>query len=524
MKLFNKALLATLLTGALLTACQDDEFVGEVAPRLFSPVNFTQVDDIIEVQLTWQTVQDAVGYTVEMAADSSFTEVLFTYQTEETFLEPEGLEYETKHVPRVKANAADPAMDSKYTIGKPFTTGNAPVVIKSAKEVGRDYVILTWDASYTVDNLRLAPLSDTDNYVDYAISAEAQAAAELRIDGLEAATTYQAIIMKGRNRYNKTSFRTKDALPAGTIEVPAGADLAEYITQANAMSGAAVLLLPEGSEYELPKQTVISNDLTIISEGSVKPLLRIKQLNIAGSLGTVTFENIAATGELLTVAEHGDYFIKFLGSGDDMFDHMEELVLRDVEIYNFSNAVVRHDKKSGGFGKLTVEKALIHEIGTTGQNYALFHMADGSVIDNIEIKESTLYNFVYGVLQQQNNSGQASYTQSIAFEGCTFHNFGEDKYFANFKNQSGGQFSFKNWILGKVKNSAKFADIQGTFGSNPTATSTFSTTDYGVKNTTKIKSIVSTGLSSEELFEDAENGNFRVMNATYAGSGDPRWN
>jgi hypothetical protein len=32
--------------------------------------------------------------------------------------------------------------------------------------------------------------------------------------------------MKGRQGYNKTTFRTKDALPAGTITVSAGADLA----------------------------------------------------------------------------------------------------------------------------------------------------------------------------------------------------------------------------------------------------------------------------------------------------------
>lgn len=522
----NKALFATLLSGALLTGCKEDEFVGEVAPRLFSPVKLEQVADIIEIQLTWQSVTDAVGYTLEVAADSSFTEILASYQTTETKIELNELDFETKYIPRVKANAASTEMDSKFTIGKPFTTPNAPVVIKSPKEVGRDYAILVWDNTQTVNSLRLSKLSAQDEYVDFDITGEDQAAGEKRIEGLDAATTYQAVIMNNGQRFNKISFRTKDALPAGSIEVPMGADLKEYLDMANAFEGAAVVVLPAGSEYELTDSYQISNDITIICENGQKPLLRLKQLNIVGSVGTVRFENIEATG-ILTDGNRGDYFIKMIASGDDKFDYMEELILRDVHIHDFTRSVVRHEAKGGGYGKLTVEKALIHNIGEVGQSYMIFHMGDDSKVNIYDIKESTFYNFVYGLIQQQKSSMQ-NFTELVNIENCTFNNFGADKYFANFKGHEGGAFNIKNCIFGKVTAPAKFRGIYGvssstTLGFALTVISTFNTSDYGTSSNA-IKGLIGTALSSEEMFEDAANGNFKVTDPAYAASGDSRWN
>lgn len=526
----HKSIFVTLIAGAMLSSCKEDAFVGEVAPRLFSPVNLEQTVDLSEVHLTWQSVKDAVGYTLEVAPDSTFSEIVATYTTDQTELHLTELDFETSFVPRVKANASVSAMDSKYTWGKPFTTPNAPVILKSPDEIGRDYVVLQWDKTKTVDNLRVSALSDADRFTDHAISADEQAAGEKRIDGLEAATTFQAVIMQKGQRFNKVSFRTKDALPAGTIEVPAGADLATYLDMANEATGASVLALTPGGQYELPDSYQIRKDITLICEGTEKPLIRIKQLNIAGSVGTVRFENLNITGAL-SDGTYGDYFIKLVANteanGDKGFDYMEELILRDVEIHDFTRSVVRHEAKGGGYGKLTVEKALIYNFGEAGQRYALFHMGDDSKVNVYDIKQSTFYNFMFGVIQQQ-KSAQQNYSELVNIENCTFNNYGSDTYFANFKGHDGGIFNLKNCIFGKVIAPAKFKGIYGVKSSTAVGftlnvSASFHTSDYGTASNA-IKGLVAVDKSSEDFFEDAANGNFRVTDNAYAASGDSRWN
>jgi hypothetical protein len=200
---------------------------------------------------------------------------------------------------------------------------------------------------------------------------------------------------------------------------------------------------------------------------------------------------------------------------------MEQLILRDVELTNFSSAIIRGYNASDNVGTLTVENVIADNISYSG-TYALFHMKDGGVIDNYDIKNSTFYNFKNGVIQQQASSSNTKYTQTVNFENCTFYNFGQDKYFADFKSQSGGTFTLKNCILGLVQNTGKFRGMQGSFGTY-SASQTFTTTDYGTVSGA-LKNVISTGKTSDELFEDAEGGNFRVTDATYAASGDPRWN
>jgi hypothetical protein len=85
------------------------------------------------VNFSWQQVKDAVGYTLEVAPDSSFTQIIASFQTVETALSVSDLDFEQSFVARIKANALKSSMDSKYTIGAPFTTPNAPVVMKKSR-------------------------------------------------------------------------------------------------------------------------------------------------------------------------------------------------------------------------------------------------------------------------------------------------------------------------------------------------------------------------------------------------------
>jgi hypothetical protein len=199
---------------------------------------------------------------------------------------------------------------------------------------------------------------------------------------------------------------------------------------------------------------------------------------------------------------------------------MEQLILRDVELSDFSSAIIRGYNASDNVGTLTVENVIADNIAYGG-SYALFHMKDGSVIDNYDIKNSTFYNFKNGVIQQVASSTNTKYTQSVNIENCTFNDFGLNKYFADFNAQSGGTFTLKNCILGLVKDTGVFKGLRGNF--SYTASQTFTTTDYGVKSNA-LSNVLPTNMTSDELFEDAANGNFRVTDATYAASGDPRWN
>lgn len=529
-KIIHKTIWTLSLSSLLLTSCKEDDFSETVEPRLFSPVNLEQIVDLSEVNFSWQQVKDAVGYTLEVAPDSTFTQIIASFQTVETALSVSDLDFEQSFVARIKANALKSAMDSKYTIGAPFTTPNAPVVMKNPEEIGRDYVVAVWNKEMAITHIRISELSVSDTYREIELTDDDKTVPCKRIEGLNPATTYQLTALNNGQRFNKVNFRTKDALPAGTIEVPVGADLACYLDMANARDGASVLSLASGAEYELIESYQIRKDVTVMCDGSVKPLIRISQLNIAGSVGTIRFENLNITGQL-SDGTYGDYFIKMIannGSNDSIaFDYMEELILRNVEIHDFRRSVVRVEAKNSGYGKLTVENAVIYNFGEAGQKYALFHVGDDSKVNVYDIKQSTFYNFMFGLIQQQKSS-QKNFSELVNIENCTFHNFGSNSYFANFKGHDGGVFNLKNCLFGKVMAPTVFKGIYGvksstSVGLTLNVSSSFSTADYATVSNV-IKGLTAVPQSSEEFFMAPDAGNFKVTDNSYAASGDSRWN
>jgi hypothetical protein len=57
-----------------------EELKADVTPQLISPLNEANI--ILPTWLTWQPIDDAMGYTVEIAYDNDFDSILATVQTD----------------------------------------------------------------------------------------------------------------------------------------------------------------------------------------------------------------------------------------------------------------------------------------------------------------------------------------------------------------------------------------------------------------------------------------------------------
>ena len=163
------------------------------APELTNPVDGA-MDQPTEVELDWQTTEDAEFYQVQVAMDESFTDIIDeAEELEDTEYDLEGLEYDSDYFWRVRATNV--AGDGDWSQEWGFTTivdvPEAPELVSPEDDAMEQPVELTlqWDEAIDAETYHMQ-LARDENFTDIVAEEEELDVTEFEAEDLEFSQAY----------------------------------------------------------------------------------------------------------------------------------------------------------------------------------------------------------------------------------------------------------------------------------------------------------------------------------------------
>jgi hypothetical protein len=507
-----------------ITSCKKDEETAMNLPRMFTPGTVALTTTPSQVTISWKRppFSDGAKYTVEVSTDTLFGGTprikkemdTLSFVVKETDVEP-GIKY----FARVRTNAVNTSEASNWAYSASFIVTGQPILLPvAAADLTPTSVILKWTKPNTVTHIML-------NNVRYNITAGEATAGEKTITGLTSKVDYTAQIFNNNIIRGTQAFRTPANIPTGplVVVVQPGQVLGDML--ATAVDGNIFVLL-EGTRHDYSAAVVLPSGISVTifgEESNQKPILAFNGFTLPATAGTITFENVDITGypENNPAMTKRNYIFN-----QSTASTTEKIVFENCTIRNFLNTPFRLQGSNPiTVNRLVFNRCLVYDIGDNGAagTYAFIHtnVAAGRV-NNIEIKNSTLYKIGYSIILHN-----MAPTQSILIENCTFNNaMGDGRYFVDYNAQTVGSFTIRNCIIGKTLSPANTArGIRLAAASTYTTDNSYQTTD-AVFAANPINGIISYSQASTNLFTDPANGNFAIKDNSFAGSataGDPRW-
>ncbi|MEG1586598.1 MAG: DUF5123 domain-containing protein [Bacteroidales bacterium] len=543
MKNIIKIALLSLGMTAMLTSCEDDTLTDDTLSRLFTPTGFVSLNPVTDgVKIQWNPVKGATAYTIQMAADSTFADVLYEKKDiPENSVEFLGLGLRQTFVARVSAQSETTGA-SKYLISSPFKT--LPYLTMqdvAPKEVTLSKATVRWmNGKYPFTHLCYYKKADKSNtMVQLELTDEQKSAENYRLSSLSENTTYVAYLLDEQadgeaREHNAVEFTTKRGANSGDIIIASNDTIGKLISSLDIAGDKPVVIYiqagavvrnisTEGSHLNL----ILNRNITFrgAPEEGEKPMLMIKEMQIEGAFDSVRFENLRLTSE-----NQGSYMINLKSA----YEHVKDLKLVDCDVSGYKNAVIRHQGTEGtSIGTLTVDNSLIHHINETGaQNYALFHFANKAYwCENIVIRNSSFYDCGTNVIEMRKDNVADDKTFVAVIEDCTFNNMGMNtRTMFNFQYFSTGKFNVKNSVFGKIGDPTKYFGYLGLYVTQE-FTNNFMTNDFifatSTVETEKDRPIPlvfkSVECSAEDLFVNPGQGDFSYKPGKAINAGDPRW-
>lgn len=393
MKNYLKHIAGCLLLGAV-ASCSDapDELTSVDYDRLFSPTELeTRVRNQVDVTVSWNTVNKATSYTVELYQGTAATETpMKTDEVTDATITYEGLLGETDYYVRVKA-LGEAIPESKW-VGATFTTGTEQIFQAVANDdIEATRVTLRWPAGETATTITLTP-----GDITYHITPEDIAAGAATIDGLTPETDYTAVMKNGTSTRGTVSFKTAIDL-GGKTPVEAGADLVQALEAAQ--DGDQLVLL--GTSYELGEYA-LTKSLSIASYDRANKAVIKGRFTVATAVGSLTLTDLVFDG-----AGETDNLLELT----DAAANLGTLTLEGCEVRNTTKHILYNNKK-GTFGTIAINNTLIDGIANNaGDGFDL----RGGALTALTVTNSTLSNGIRSLVRCQ-------VPAAVTFRNCTFYN------------------------------------------------------------------------------------------------------
>jgi len=531
------ALTAVTFFGGLFTSCKEDSNLLEL-PYLFRPINVNASLNGVRATITWSTVSNATNYTIEIYSDSlafDSTNLVLRDTTSSTSYLAE-LAGETRFSVKVRANASDTTMDSKFNGTLTFKTP-AENIFTGFQSYMDDIhkTEIKWLPGANVTHLVYSATGLPDTTVT--ISASEALAGKIEVSNLPNATYTVKI-------YNRTIQRGKvNVLVEGDVFLSA-AHTADLVTTLNNATAGQVIVLDSGAVYPIGIASYLFNK-NIKVRGRTRTNLPVICMSTGTSSGTamlgidtvtidkIAFENINFTGYVTNnpSATKIDYLI----NNGAKFT-LETLSFTNCKMHNFGRTPMRlKDGKEQKINYLIYDNCVINEIGF-GSTYALVNVNTKDYINNISFNNCTLYNFKGSLILKTG----AYPMGKVSLTNCTINQADQDPATRLLFDFNTAVFSatdgitIKNCIFGSTGPTAGGSIAAGLRPSNATVTVTgcYFTTDYidetpvGTINYTIKGKMTSYSGASSALWNDPLNGVFTLKDAAFAGkgiAGDPRW-
>lgn len=511
-----------------LLACKKKEAELNL-PRQFMPagdISVRAADTL--ATLSWKPAvftTKGVTYTVEISQDSLFSTPgqSFSTDTSAITIHQGPLVIRKVYYARVRTDGRDTATSSHWLYSKGFSiTGEQLFLPVADSNLIDRAVILYWKPTAGLTKLTFVSGGVTRTIP---LSAEQSLAGRLQVDTLTPATTYTVEIYKDDASKGILHITTKAAVATG----PNVVDLSGIIGVTSVLQdtlpkvpAGAIIILRKGEQYVINQPFDISSAISFVSEISFDN--RLPQIyfenNFNFATGSVVDSVVFKDISLRSNSYTGRYVVnanKVATVGKVVFESCRIEVFRGVFRLQTSAA--------GGtqVRDLVVKNCVVDSIA----DYGLVHVSNAAcAIQNITVQNSTVYKAEKLLVSAQTSN-------SVVLSNCTFSEVpqgGGTVYLVDYNttNNVTNGISLKNCIVGVGLNNGGSVTVRGIragTGTSISAGGSYTTSDYVAAANPIVGLTVYTGKMTD-LFKDPYNGNFKLIDGKFAGSGtagDPRW-
>jgi hypothetical protein len=521
MKKLKYQIFVGLLVSAIIFSCEKKPLERFVPDRMFTPTSLTISGGDTAVTISWPASLFSAGqgatYTLEISEDTTFQAppvlTLIVDSTSRTITD-DSLQDRKPYFARVKANKTQAATESDWVAGeKHFTLVGVQIFQPILPtDVIDNSVILNWTPTQGVSKILFT--TTAGDTMSVAVSEDENVAGKKIVSGLTSSTAYTAEILAGNKSKGLLNFVTKEKLSGNNIiDLREITDNPEVLFDTlSQIPGGSIVLLKRGLTYTIPSAYMFDKSVSIQSGlgfGTPAIIALGNNFDASGDIDSLKFSDITFA------ADGANYFMNISQSTTIGELRIENCTTSGV----YDNSFIRLKTGDAVIQNLYINNCIIHDIGI-GAKYAVLY-ANGSssaVIQNINIQNSTFYNFYYFV-RQDKVAGN-----SLNINNCTFNNMiNNGGYFVNYSGTFPTQFTISNSILGSTIDPANANGIKSE--GNPSISNTFATSD-DVFSANPILGTSSYAGTAADLFADPGNGDFTIKDNSFAGknnAGDPRW-
>jgi hypothetical protein len=528
-----------LLTAVASVSCTEgnDWDVDSSYDRLFSVVSSTLSvnESTTSAEVRWTKTPDTEYYIIQVSKDSLYdgidldTVQVVTYGTEgEITASPftlTDLDSSSKYFLRIQA-ASTQKSSSKWTyLDKSSFKTKAEQILNDARNITGTGALISWEAGLSVTHLVVTRSGD-DEGVQIDLDAEAVAAGQYRLTGLDSKKTYNVTIWNNDVQRGKITFKTTEAYPEGfdVVTISDIATLTDLFTNpANYIGendGNVLLLFPAGSTInnisEEAKVTVPAELKSIVfwgESGGETATFMPKGLSFAGDHSYIRFYNL----NLQNDGTSGNYIINQNVAGT-----IGDILIENCTISNTRGVLrVQSPGNTGSINSFEINNCIIDNIGSYGISQT---KVSGFSYGSCTIQNSTITNVDAGNVIASQQDGV-----EFNISNCTFYNCvnAATKAFIDMNKMNNCVVNISKTIVGRFKAYAdetttiKAVSLKiGEYNFALNDTEVYSTSDCPY--TARYTWGSSLDLTSDKLFADPAQGDFHLVGLSL-NAGDPRW-
>lgn len=385
----------SLLTFTTSCSDSDEEIKSVTYDRLFSPTGVeAKVQNKTNVRLSWEEVNGAEAYTIELFANDSLEfagSPVATYNdvTDNPYTIT-GLMGETQYSARIKAIGQD-ITESKWS-GIAFET-EAEQIFKSIQDedLKATEVTLRWPAGEMATEIVITP-----GEIKHTVTVDEVSSGAATITGLSGETEYTAKLMNGTKTRGSIKFTTLADFGDST-PVNEGDDLISLLNEAE--EGESFIIVSgvfNIDNYELTKSVKIAG-----FKPNSKPTIN-GRFTVASGVESLTLSNIIFDGK-----NEIDNIIELT----DQQGNLGTLNIDGCEIRNMKKHIIYNNKK-GTFGDITINNCIIDGIANdAGDGFDL----RGGALSSLKVSNTTISNGIRSLVRCQ-------VPANVEFTYCTFYN------------------------------------------------------------------------------------------------------
>jgi hypothetical protein len=534
MKQLIKGLLFPAIALLLIfAACDEKDDLG-TPPRLFRPVIEGTVGGTW-VTVTWDRYEGTLSYNLQLAEDSTFTNILETVSTEDPKYTFEGLWYNTQYHIKVQGIGAGIQSEPVTYAAK---TSKLPTRLQqpASSDCIDTQVMVKWEEE-SYDELRIYIGKEYIKTVE--LTTEDNDEKSIIVRDLDPSTTYTIQVYRGDVYCGEMDYKTTESqIIEGDFVDLRSLDPAEaytVLTQtyfndlATAYPNGVTIVLSGGIRYEFSTINIGSSVKFVTGLSFAGSAILECNGSFAAVAGTtvplISFDNIIITdhpGSLRNSANFGGrYAFNFNQAGGNV----GELILNNCDI-RYKRGIVRA-QVAAQIDKILIENCIIDSIGGYGVTNADHSEA---YFKDVIIRNSTIAHAEKIVVASK--PVPVDRCNSVVLENLTvcYAPKGTGNYIIDYNGQTLPEgLTIKNCIFGAgwdsqirgMRSSTTNISVDNSYRASDMEWFTNASTGEPQNPISDLERLSETTAS---LFADPQSVNFKTTNSTLVNRvGDPRW-